>query len=132
MRISDWSSDVCSSDLINLERAQVRAPVNGIVTNFALRPGAYATTGQPFMALVYVDSFYVASYFAETKLSHIHVGLPATIRIMGEVHSMQRHVQSLSAGIEDRERTTASGTLLANVNPPFSWVRPAQRITVRI
>src|SRR3546814_14807374 len=79
MRISDWSSDVCSSDL-----------------------------------------------------SHIHIGMPATIHIMGEVHSMQGHVQSLSAGIEDRERTTASGTLLANVNPTFSWVRLAQRIPVRI
>src|SRR3546814_10514812 len=58
--------------------------------------------------------------------------MPATIHIMGEVHSMQGHVQSLSAGIEDRERTTASGTLLANVNPTFSWVRLAQRIPVRI
>src|SRR3546814_1518549 len=73
------------------------------------------------MALVDLDSFYVAGYFEETKLSHIHIGMPATIHIMGEVHSMQGHVQSLSAGIEDRERTTASGTLLANVNPTFSW-----------
>src|SRR3546814_17404382 len=82
------------------------------------------------MALVDLDSFYVAGYFEETKLSHIHIGMPATIHIMGEVHSMQGHVQSLSAGIEDRERTTASGNLLANVNPPFSWVRLAQRITL--
>src|SRR3546814_12439760 len=31
---------------INLERSAVCAPVNGIVTNFSLRPGAYATAGQ--------------------------------------------------------------------------------------
>src|SRR3546814_5528256 len=80
MRISDWSSDVCSSDLqdrdtrraaaeeararlsqaiadrdlarINLERAEVRSPVNGIVTNFQLRRGIYANAGQPVMTLV--------------------------------------------------------------------------------
>src|SRR3546814_6924404 len=30
-----------------LERSAVRAPVNGIVTTFSLRPAAYATTHQP-------------------------------------------------------------------------------------
>src|SRR3546814_8040999 len=134
MLVSDYRSVLSSSYLarINLDRPQVPAPVNGIFTNFALRPAAYATTSQPVMALVDLDSFYVAGYFEETKLSHIHIGMPATIHIMGEVHSMQGHVQSLSAGIEDRERTTASGTLLANVNPTFSLVRLAQRIPVRI
>src|SRR3546814_4060448 len=101
LRISDWSSDVCSSDLvataratlrsaerearryaalqgvvsdqdrdtrraaaeeararlsqaiadrdlarINLERAEVRSPVNGIVTNFQLRRGIYANRSE--------------------------------------------------------------------------------------
>src|SRR3546814_20372517 len=97
MRISDWSSDVCSSDLINLERAQVRAPVNGIVTNFSLRPGAYATAGQPVMALVDSDSYYVAGYFEETKLSNIHPGAPVTIRVMGEDQPPSGHVEGRSA-----------------------------------
>jgi RND family efflux transporter MFP subunit len=48
---------------INLERAEVRAPVNGIVTNLSLRPGAYAVVGEPVMALVDSDSFHVAGYF---------------------------------------------------------------------
>ncbi len=117
---------------INLERSQVRSPVNGIVTNFSLRPGSYATAGSPVLALVDSDSFYVAGYFEETKLSHVHEGAHATIRVMGEDVTLRGHVAGLSAGIDDRERTTAAGTLLANVNPTFSWVRLAQRVPVRI
>ncbi|CAP41537.1 efflux RND transporter periplasmic adaptor subunit [Bordetella petrii] len=117
---------------INLERAEVRSPVNGIITNFSLLPGAYAIAGQPVMALVDQDSFYVAGYFEETKLSRMGVGMPATIHLMGESRSLKGHVEGFAAGIEDRERVTSTGTLLANVNPTFSWVRLAQRIPVRI
>jgi|TARA_R110001583_G_scaffold195156_1_gene369732 multidrug resistance efflux pump len=70
--------------------------------------------------------------FEETKLKHIHVGDQATIHIVGEDQPLTGHVEGLSAGIYDRERTTAAGTLLANVNPTFSWIRLAQRIPVRI
>jgi len=117
---------------INLSRADVRAPVNGIVTNFQLRPGVYANAGQPVMTLIDRDSFYVAGYFEETKLSQIHDGLHATIRLMGEDQVLEGHVIGRSAGIDDRERATAQGSLLANVNPSFSWVRLAQRVPVRI
>ncbi|EQB14963.1 efflux RND transporter periplasmic adaptor subunit [Sphingobium lactosutens] len=117
---------------INLERSQVRASVNGIITNFSLRPGAYATAGQPVMALVDSDSFYVAGYFEETKLPRIHPGAPVTIQVMGEDRPIKGHVEGRSAGIDDRERTTTAGTLLANVNPTFNWIRLAQRIPVRI
>jgi hypothetical protein len=50
---------------------------------------------------------------------------------MGETKMLHGHVQSIVAGIEDRDRTQGSN-LLPNVNPAFSWVRLAQRIPVRI
>jgi len=117
---------------INLTRSQVRSPVAGTITNFSLRPGTYASAGQPVMAIIDRDSFYVAGYFEETKLRNVHLGTVATLRIMGEPQPLQGHVASLSAGIDDRERTTAAGTLLANVNPTFTWIRLAQRVPVRI
>lgn len=131
---SKYAQAVADRELaqINLERSSVRAPVNGIVTNFSLRPGAYASAGQPVMALVDSDSYYVAGYFEETKLARIHPDSPVTIRLMGEDRILRGHVEGKSAGIDDRERTTAAGTLLANVNPTFSWVRLAQRVPVRI
>ena len=49
----------------------------------------------------------------------------------GESRQIQGHVESISMGIVDRDRST-SANLLPNVNPNFNWVRLAQRIPVRI
>lgn len=116
---------------LNRERSQVRAPVNGTITNLSLRPGNYVTTGSAEMALVDTDSLRVEGYFEETKLSRIHIGDPVRIKLMGRPGTIEGHVDSIAAGIEDRERTAGSG-LLANINPTFTWVRLAQRIPVRI
>ncbi|TPI32225.1 HlyD family secretion protein [Mesorhizobium sp. B3-1-6] len=115
---------------LNLDRAEVRAPVNGIITNLSLRPGDYVTTGAATMALVDTDTVRIDGYFEETKLPRIEVGASASIRPMGWKSSLSGHVASIAAGIEDRERT--SGTLLADINPTFTWVRLAQRVPVHI
>lgn len=116
---------------LNLERSEVRAPVNGIVTNLELRPGDYLAAGHPALALVDTDSFYVSGYFEETKLPRIRPGDRAVVRLMGETEGIEGHVEGIAAGIADRERAD-SPNLLANVNPTFSWVRLAQRVPVRI
>jgi multidrug resistance efflux pump len=71
------------------------------------------------------------SYFEETKLPRIRPGDPATIRLLGEDAPLKGHVESIAAGIEDRERPEGA-SLLPNVNPTFSWVPLAQRIPVRV
>jgi RND family efflux transporter MFP subunit len=116
---------------LNLDRARVVSAVNGIVTNLDLRVGSYVGAGHAVMALVDRQSFYVEGYFEETKLPAIHVGDPVTISIMGDKQTLQGHVDSMSVGIADRDRSTASN-LLPNVNPTFNWVRLAQRIPVRV
>jgi multidrug resistance efflux pump len=116
---------------LNLDRTTVRAPVNGIVTNVGLRPGDYASAGHQVLALVDTDTIHVDGYFEETKLPWIRVGDRARVHIMGIKTELPGTVESIDAGIEDRERS-ASSTDLANVNPTFSWVRLAQRIPVRI
>jgi len=116
---------------LNLSRAEVRASVNGLVTNFDMRPGNYVDAGKPIFALIDTDSYHLDAYFEETKLPRIHKGDAARMRLMGEDMTMSGHVQGIAGGIADRERS-ASADLLANVNPTFSWVRLAQRIPVRI
>jgi RND family efflux transporter MFP subunit len=116
---------------LNLERTTVRAPVNGVVTNVELQPGDYASAGRQALALVAIDTVHVDGYFEETKLPRIRVGDRAVVHIMGIPTALPGQVESIAAGIEDRERT-ASSNALANVNPSFSWVRLAQRIPVRI
>lgn len=115
---------------LNLARAEVRAPADGLVTNLDLRRGSYATAGHPALALVDAHSFYVEGYFEETKLPRIHVGDKVRITPMGG-NVLGGTVVSLAAGIADRDRST-SANLLPSVNPTFNWVRLAQRIPVRV
>jgi multidrug resistance efflux pump len=116
---------------LNLDRSEVRASVNGIITNMDLRPGAYVTVGHGVMALVDTDTLRVEGYFEETKLSRIQIGDKVRIRLMGDARPLTGHVESIAAGIEDRDRGQGA-SLLANVNPTFNWVRLAQRIPVRV
>jgi RND family efflux transporter MFP subunit len=116
---------------LNLDRTTVYAPVDGIVTNVELQPGDYASAGRQVLALVDSDTIHVDGYFEETKLPRIRVGDQAIVHLMGIKTALRGAVESIDAGIEDRERS-ASSTALANVNPTFSWVRLAQRIPVRI
>jgi multidrug resistance efflux pump len=116
---------------LNLERSEVRASVNGVVTNMELRPGTYLTPGKGVMALLDSDTLHVQGYFEETKLRRIHVGDAVKVRLMGSNQVLRGRVESVAAGIEDRDRS-AGATLLANVNPTFNWVRLAQRVPVRV
>ena len=115
---------------LNLERAQVRAPTAGLVTNLDMRTGSYAQAGRAALALVDARSFYVEGYFEETKLPRIHVGDRVRVTPMGGAR-LEGSVDSIAAGIADRDRSTGSN-LLPSVNPTFNWVRLAQRIPVRV
>ncbi|MFC7051066.1 efflux RND transporter periplasmic adaptor subunit [Hansschlegelia quercus] len=116
---------------LNLERAEVRSPVNGYVTNLLLKTGDYVTAGRAVIAIVDSDSFYVAGYFEETKLPLIRESDPATVRLMGDSREIEGRVDSVARAIVDRDNALGAD-LTANVNPSFSWVRLAQRIPVRI
>jgi len=128
LRAAEVERDVAR---LNLQRTTVRATVNGIITNLELQPGDYASVGHEVLAVLDTDAIYVDGYFEETKLPLIRVGDRARVHLMGVNTTLHGRVETVAAGIEDRERS-ASGDDLANVNPTFSWVRLAQRIPVRI
>ena len=102
-----------------------------VATHMELRPGTYLTPGKGVMALLDSDTLRVEGYFEETKLPRIHLGDAVNVRLLGSAHPLRGRVESVAAGIEDRDRS-AGATLLANVNPTFNWVRLAQRVPVRI
>jgi multidrug resistance efflux pump len=83
------------------------------------------------MARVDTDTLHVEGYFDETNLARIRIGDKVQVRLMGEKVTLTGHVASIAAGIEDCDRAEGA-SLLANVNPTFSWVRLAQRVPVRI
>jgi len=116
---------------LNLQRTTVVSPVDGYLNDRAPRAGEYVTAGRSVLSVVDMHSFRVDGYFEETKLHGIDIGQQVDIKVMGEPKTLRGHVQSIVAGIEDRDRSQGSN-LLPNVNPAFSWVRLAQRIPVRI
>lgn len=128
---ADYQHAMADRDLarLNLQRSEVKASVNGTVTNLNLQPGDYVTASQPVLALVDTDTLRIEGYFEETKLGRIQVGNPVEIHLMGQAARLHGRVESVAAAIEDRERTSG---LLANINPTFTWVRLAQRVPVRI
>jgi RND family efflux transporter MFP subunit len=116
---------------INIERTEIRSPVNGWVTNLLLRQGDYTTTGQTAMSLVDSDSFWIDGYFEETALRFIKEGQAAKIWLLGYGEVLQGHVDSVARGIVVPNASPGNGGL-ASVNPIFTWVRLAQRIPVRL
>lgn len=116
---------------LNLQRAEVRAPVDGTVTNLDIRVGAYAATGHPALSLVDSHSYYVEGYFEETKLPRIHLGEAVRVTPMGGGQPLRGTVESIAAAIADHDRATGADGLPA-VNPNFNWVRLAQRVPVRV
>ncbi|MBS0368754.1 MAG: efflux RND transporter periplasmic adaptor subunit [Proteobacteria bacterium] len=116
---------------LNLARTKIVAPVDGYLSDLSLRSGNYVTAGKQVLAVLDTHSFHVDGYFEETKLQGVKIGQGAKIRIMGREQELRGHVESIAAGIEDRDRANGNN-LLPNVNPVFTWVRLAQRIPVRI
>ena len=84
---------------MNLERTQIRSPVNGWVTNLLAQLGDYATVGENIISLVDANSFWVDGYFEETNLEPIRVGDPASIKLMGYSQIVRGHVGSIARGI---------------------------------
>jgi multidrug resistance efflux pump len=116
---------------LNLKRTEVRASVNGFITNLNLAKGTYASQGKPVMALIDSDSYRIGAYFEETKIRHIRPGASAEIYLMDGSPALQGTVSGISMGITDQDNKDGP-ELLSSVNPTFTWVRLAQRIPVRV
>ncbi|MGA7655871.1 MAG: HlyD family secretion protein, partial [Methylocella sp.] len=116
---------------LNLSRTEVHSPVDGWVTNLALRQGDYSVVGQRALSLVDAHSFWVDGYFEETTIGLIADGDPASVWLMGFPQEIMGHVDSLTRAINvPNAQPNAAG--VADVNPVFTWVRLAQRVPVRI
>ncbi len=130
---ANYQQAIASRDTaaLNLKRTEVRASVNGFITNLNLAPGTYASQGKPVMALIDSDSYRVGAYFEETKIPHIRPGASVEIYLMDGSPALQGTVSGISMGITDQDNKDGP-ELLSSINPTFTWVRLAQRIPVRV
>ena len=117
---------------LNLEFTQVRAPVDGYVTNLNLRLGSQAVANQPALALVDINSYWVHGFFKETLVGDIGKGDKAIVTLMSYPDKpVTGRVDSLGWGIAQDDGSTGED-LLPNVSATFEWIRLAQRVPVRI
>ena len=117
---------------LNLEFTQVRAPVDGYVTNLNLRLGSQAVENQPALALVDVNSFWIVGFFRENYIEDIRKGDRAIVTLMSYPDKpLKGRVHSLGWGIAQDDGSTGFD-LLPTISPTFEWIRLAQRVPVRI
>lgn len=117
--------------MLDLERTNVRSPVDGTVTNIGLRRGNFVTRGAPLLSIVQDDTFYVTAYFEETKLPYVHTGQRARMNLLGGSTPFEGVVTAISKGVANGN-TLPDGQMLPKVQQAYTWVRLAQRIPVDI
>ena len=117
---------------LNLEFTQVKASVDGYITNLNLRIGSQAVANQPAAALVDVNSYWVHGYFRETLVGRIRPGDRAVITLMSYPDTpLPGVVDSIGWGIAQQDGSTGQD-LLPSIDPTFEWIRLAQRVPVRL
>ena len=117
---------------LDLEFTEVRAPVDGYVTNLELRIGSQAVANQPALALVDTSSYYVEGFFRENDITDVQPGDHAVVTLMTYPDTLLTGVvDSLGWGIAQADGST-SRDLLPSITPTFSWIRLAQRVPVRV
>jgi multidrug resistance efflux pump len=117
---------------LNLEFTQVRAPVDGYVTNLELQLGDQARANQPALALVDFNSFWVHGFFQETLIGKMRPGDRAIITLVSYPNTpLEGRLDSFGRGIAQTDGS-AGFQLLPNISPTVEWIRLAQRVPVRI
>jgi membrane fusion protein, multidrug efflux system len=112
---------------IDLEATVIRAPVDGVIGNRAVRDGQYIRPGQMLMAVVPLGRVWIDANFKETQLTRMKQGQAVEIKV--DAYSDQV--------IEGRldSFAPASGakfSLLPPENATGNFTKVVQRIPVRI
>jgi RND family efflux transporter MFP subunit len=136
LRQAEAAVQVAEADLhsaeLDLEFTEVRAPLEGYVTNLNLQIGSHTVENQPALALVDISSYYVYGFFKETQIENIKPGDKAVVKLMSYPDKpLDGLVDSIGWGIAQQDGSTGAD-LLPSINPSFDWIRLAQRIPVRV
>ncbi len=125
-RLKEAQADLALAEL-QLQYAEVRAPLDGVVSKRAVEVGQIVQMGQPLLAIVPLHEVWVLANLKETQLARVRVGQRAEIRADGFPDRVfSGVVNSLSAG------TGARFSLLPPENATGNWVKVVQRVPVKI
>jgi membrane fusion protein (multidrug efflux system) len=113
---------------LDLQRAVIRAPVDGVITRRQVQLGQRVPQGQAIMSIVPVGQAYVDANFKERQLDRVRIGMPAkvTADIYGSSVVYHGKVAGISCG------TGASMSMIPAQNATGNWIKVVQRLPVRI
>lgn len=115
---------------LDLARATVAAPGDGLVTGVRLDRGNFASAGAPQMTFITLDNIWVQADFTENNLGHIKQGDRVGLvfdAIPGEV--IEGRIREAGFGVA--VDTAALGSL-PTIDNNRQWLRTAQRFPVLV
>jgi len=118
---------------IDLNDTDVKAPVDGRVTNTVLAPGQFASAGHTVGTIVDTEAGWVVANLPENTLGNITIGDPVLITFnVDPGHILNGRVASIASGVARSPGGPAVEGDLPYVKQRREWLREVQRIPVRI
>ena len=112
---------------LNLNYTQVKAPIDGIVSQRKVELGQYVQIGQPLLALVPLHNIWVTANYKENQLKNMRPGQKAVVTVDAYGgRKYEGHVDSIAAA------TGARFSLLPPENATGNYVKVVQRVPVKI
>ncbi|TCB37549.1 HlyD family efflux transporter periplasmic adaptor subunit [Acinetobacter sp. ANC 4910] len=114
--------------LLDLERTQIKAPLDGVVTRRNIQVGQRVAPGAVMMMVVPVSQLYVDANFKESQLEKVRAGQQVSLvsDLYGDAVEFHGTVQGFSGG------TGAAFALIPAQNATGNWIKVVQRLPVRI
>lgn len=116
---------------LDLERATVRAPSAGIITNLTIDVGHFANAGTPIMTFISIKEVWIQADMRENSLAHIDSGDKVEIILdaaPGRVFAGK--VRSVGWGVSDDTQNQMGG--LTTVKTTQGWLRESQYFPVLV
>jgi len=112
---------------LNRSYAEVRAPVDGVVSRRTVEQGQLVSPDRPMLALVPLQDVWVVANFKEDQIGEMKPGQKASVRVdtYGR-HDFQGHVESLAGA------SGARFALLPPDNASGNFVKVVQRVPVLV
>ncbi|BCU63972.1 hypothetical protein F941_02432 [Acinetobacter bouvetii DSM 14964 = CIP 107468] len=114
--------------LLDLERTQIKAPFDGVVTSRKIQVGQRVAPGSVLLMVVPLSQLYVDANFKESQLENVQPGqkVALTSDLYGDSVEYQGTVVGFSGG------TGSAFALIPAQNATGNWIKVVQRLPVRI
>ena len=114
--------------LLDLERTQIKAPFDGVVTSRKIQVGQRVAPGSVLLMVVPLSQLYVDANFKESQLENVQPGQKVTLTsdLYGDSVEYHGTVVGFSGG------TGSAFALIPAQNATGNWIKVVQRLPVRI